>query len=47
MNKEWQTFCATLDVSHHDAAQQIWQSLSDAGKPQPQLKANTKQIYSQ
>ena len=47
MRKEWNLFCQTLDVSHHDNAMKIWNDLSEAGKPQEPLKVNTKQIFAQ
>lgn len=45
MHKEWDLFCQTLDVKHHDKAIEMWNELAENGHPQDQLKANTKQIY--
>jgi hypothetical protein len=39
MRKEWTLFCETLDLSHHDKAKSIWNSLAEAGSPQEPLKA--------
>lgn len=47
MRKEWNLFCQTLDVSHHENAMKIWTILAEEGKPQEALKVNTKQIFAQ
>lgn len=47
MKKEWNLFCQTLDLAHHDQAMSIWNQLAESGKPQEPLKATTKQMYAQ
>jgi len=47
MRDEWTLFCQTLDMSHHDKAMAMWNSLADQGSPQEPLKAMTKQMYAQ
>lgn len=45
MNKEWKTFCQTLELEHWDKAQKTWTELDKSGKSQPVLKANTRSLY--
>lgn len=45
MKQNWNLFCKTLRMPYWKQAQKIWTKLESTGFPQPLLKANTKELY--